>query len=149
MVKGVRKRITFCGSEGDMNGIYTTRDLDIQKAIETSPGYGKAYKLHKVFGDDGVQKTGMIGPGNLVPGMVTAEVLSKNKIIVESKSIAEVIDGVVDPTGKIQKVFRSVNEAQELLTKAPYNIPKTRIRTTAEVIAQGELLGLEIIFNRD
>jgi len=150
-VNGVRKRITFSGSEGEMNGIYTTGKADEQKAIEISPGYGKAFAIHKVYNDSPIgNKPDVVGPGKLVNGPISTETLLDNNLIDGQKPIQDIIEDVVDdPKENVMMVFKSVNEAQALLTKAPYNVVKTKIRTTADIVAKGLELGLDITFNKE
>lgn len=49
----------------------------------------------------------------------------------------------VDPV-----IFRNVAQAQDFFGKAPYNIVKTKIRTSAEVLAKAKELGVDIIFQK-
>lgn len=49
----------------------------------------------------------------------------------------------VDPV-----IFRNVAQAQDFFGKPPYNIVKTKIRTSAEVIAKAKELGVDIIFQK-
>lgn len=150
-IKGVRKRITFSGSEGETNGIYTTGNTEEQKAIETNPGYGKAFTVHKVYNDGAtVKKEGIVGPGKLVNGPISTEKLLENNLIVGQTPVKDIIEDLEDDHKDTKKVvFKSVNEAQALLTKAPYNIVKTKLRTTADIIARGLDLGLDISFNKE
>lgn len=158
-VNGIDKRITFSGAEGDINGTYTTGNIDEQKAIEDNSAFNKRYKLHKVYNDTpslGVRnnaKYGIIGPGTSVGESLTAEHLIKNGIIEES--------GIPSPPNKIDNlvpemntdlnvvVFKTVNEAQAFLAQSPYNVPKSKIRTTADIITIGSEFNLNIEFRKE
>jgi len=76
MVNGAIKIIRFKGgimSPRRVNGILTTPDPDLQKAIEEAPGFGKRWVLHKDWGeqeeinpalDDDVVEPVTTGPHN-------------------------------------------------------------------------------------
>lgn len=148
-IDGIDKRIVFSGAEGDMNGTYTTGDTKEQEAIESNPAFNKRYGLHKTYDDrianegDG-KASGLVGPGIAVNGSVNSEVLVNANIIESEKPL--------DDTGAesgTNMVFKNINEAQSMLSEEPYNVPKSKIRTSAEIIAKGVELGLNIEFRKD
>lgn len=153
-VEGKSKRIQFSGAEGDSNGTYTTGKESEQKAIESSPLFGKHYKLLKAYKDT-TEKKGIVGPGTIVNGPVSSEVYKDAGLVEGEKT--EVVSPVIEeipealPEGRSPKslVFRTTNEAQEFLGKGPYNVPKSKLRTYADIIAKGAELGLSISFSKE
>lgn len=72
------------------------------------------------------------------------------------ETIEEVVETVVEETAPVVEetktadpvIFRNVAQAQDFFGKPPYNIVKTKIRTSAEVIAKAKELGVDIIFQK-
>lgn len=183
VVNGQDMRIEFSDAEGDAKGIYTTTLPEVQAGIESNPAFNKRYRLLKEYGDD---RKGMDGPGILIHGATTGEVLreanllkgqdapeTKETIEQEFEEIeegirtntvvdapAETAEEVVEsateeaaPETKETKavdpvIFRNVAQAQDFFGKAPYNIVKTKIRTSAEVLAKAKELGVDVIFQK-
>lgn len=188
VVNGQDMRIEFSDAEGDANGIYTTTLPEVQAGIESNPAFNKRYRLLKEYGDD---RKGMDGPGILVHGATTGEVLREANLLkgqdapkenkesnwtpapeetieqefeeieegVRTNNVVDAPEEVVEsikegaPETKETKtvdpvIFRNVAQAQDFFGKAPYNIVKTKIRTSAEVIAKAKELGVDIIFQK-
>lgn len=208
VVNGQDMRIEFSDAEGDAKGIYTTTLPEVQAGIESNPAFNKRYRLLKEYGDD---RKGMDGPGILIHGATTGEVLREANLLagqsanaaqkteeVEPKvtkgtledidktapdtketieqefeeteggirtntvigapeeTIEEVVETAVEETAPVVEdtktadpvIFRNVAQAQDFFGKPPYNIVKTKIRTSAEVIAKAKELGVDIIFQK-
>lgn len=175
-VDGKEVNITFSGADGDNKGTLTTIDEKLQKAIESDPAFNIRFKFVKEYGDS---NKGMVGPGQIIQGLLTGDKLSGKGLLVgedTNKTDAESTGNVPIPendgegnaevtgadnadntgtgdTGSENadktKTFKTLNEAQEFFCAEPYNITKSSIRTTNAVIEAGKKLGIEVIFSRE
>lgn len=72
------------------------------------------------------------------------------------ETIEEVVETAIEeaaPEAKETKtmdpvIFRNVAQAQDFFGKPPYSIVKTKIRTSAEILAKAKELGVDIIFQK-
>lgn len=151
IVNGMSKRIEFSGALVNANGTLTTSNKDLQDAIEKSTVYGRHFVLLKKLPLP--QEKPGINVGKLVNGTTDTEIikeagLQKGQEVIEEPPV--VIVPVLDPpTSPIKSLtFKTTNQAQEFFGKE-HNIPKTKIRTHAEIIAKGQELGYEIILSKD
>lgn len=120
---GVPVRVEFSGGDSNSRGMFTTKDPELQKAIESSPGFNKVYKLLRTIK---IEKPKVVEP------------------VIEDNYMKEVpLD-----KGKAPLVFRTVNEAQAFLIQEPYNVAKSIIRTSTAVIEKAKEFGITVEFEK-
>jgi hypothetical protein len=131
-VKGKEVRIEFAGGDSVSNGVYVTGNPDIQSAIENNVGFGKKFRLLKSYNN------------TTEPAKTQPAKQAKSKPV---KTQAE-SEPVKTGSGS-EKVFKTVQEAKQFFSQPPYNIVKTKLRTSIEVIEKGKELGFDVIFRKD
>lgn len=70
-------------------------------------------------------------------------------IVPTSEKVAVVKEQPVNKASNKDLTFRTVYEAQQFFCKPPYNIPKTKLRTSHEVIEKGRENGFDVTFKKD
>jgi hypothetical protein len=142
------RRIEFTGGDHTRSGSFSTDNEVLQKAMEKSPMLGKFYKLEKTYGNTTISQDAENPIGEI----------ANIDASIEKAEISDAIKGEVGNTaaegngpipGFVEKVFRTLNEAQSFLKSEPYKVQISKMRTSMEIIETGKGLGFDITFNKD
>ena len=79
-VNGVPRRVQFLASDG-VNGVFSTADEQLQRAMENSRGYGRRFKLSEPYGlsDEEVSSPALIEQAAERLNLIFSQLKKRNK----------------------------------------------------------------------